>query len=117
MFVDVDQPFDVDGLGSEVTHHMIIMNRGSGFLSGAAALDDGGGNALQRTQSRHTVLTDREPPCMNQLVSDESVSELRIISMHIHSRVDQMRIIPVPLGYRAPAPGVIRGCGEAQHPA
>ncbi len=49
MFVDVDQPFDVDGLGSEVTHHMIIMNSGSGFLSGAAALDDGGGNALQRT--------------------------------------------------------------------
>lgn len=117
MLGNADQPFHVEGLGSEVTHHAIIMNSGSSFLPRAAALDDGGGNALQRTQSRHTVLTDRGAHRVDQLVSDEAVAELGIIAMNIHGRVDQMRIIPVPLRYRALAPGVKRSRGETQNPA
>jgi hypothetical protein len=94
MLGNVNQPLHVEGPGSEFTHHAIIMNSGSSFLPRAAALDDGGGNTLQRTQSRHTVLTDREAHRVDQLVSDEPVSELRVISVDVHGGVDQMRVIP-----------------------
>jgi len=50
-------------------------------------------------------------------VGDEPVTELRIVTVHVEDRVQQMRIVPVPLVHRVSEPAVVRLGREAQHPA
>ena len=44
---------------------------------------------------------------MDQLIWDELLPALRIVGLLSDSRIDQTRIIPVPLGHRVPPPGEI----------
>jgi hypothetical protein len=43
--------------------------------------------------------------------------ERRIVAVYVQGRVDQLRIVPVPLADRVLAPGIEGLLGKAQHPA
>ena len=54
---------------------------------------------------------------IGQLVGDEAIAEGRIVVVDVDGRVDQVRLVPVALADRVPAPLVEGLGGEAQHPA
>lgn len=114
---DVDQPLHVDRVRGEVPVDAVVVNRPAGLLPRPAALEDARGDALQGTQALDAVPPDLEPHRVDQLIGDEPGAELRVVRMHVHCGVDQVRVVPVPLANRVPAPGVVRRRGEAEHPA
>jgi hypothetical protein len=96
---------------------VIVVHRRTGRLAAPTTLlEDAGGDLLQRTQPVHPVLR-RTVAGGLELVGDEPIPELRIVSVDVDDRVDQMRVVPVtardgvgtPLvespGSRSPAPG------------
>ena len=116
MLRDVDQPLDVNRVGGEVTVHVVVMHGWAGLLPRPTALEDARGDPLQGTQAMHAVLPNLEPHDVDQLIDDEPIAELRVVRMDVLGGVDHARVIPVPLGHRAPTPHVISRRGEAEHP-
>ncbi len=54
---------------------------------------------------------------VGELVGDEPVAELGVVVVDVDRGVDQVRVVPVPLGDRVGAPLVEGLLGEAEHPA
>jgi hypothetical protein len=115
---DVGQPDLIRLLGVELTTHQVIVHRRAWRLARPPSkpLHGGGEHALERTQPLDAVL--RRPVASGlELISDEPVAELGVVTVDVEDGVEQVRVVPVALRDRGGEPLVEPLGGEAQHPA
>ncbi len=116
MLGDVGQPLGVRRPGGEVPFDEVVVDRRSGLAVAAAFLRVQREDLLHRAQPPDPVLA-RHNALFGEFVGDEPVPVAGIVAVDLQGSVDQMRVVPVPLGDRVRQPLVVPLGGQPQDPA
>ena len=115
---DVGQPEPVRGGGGELALDEVVVHGRSGRLTAtpSALLGRGGPDPLLGAQPPDPPFADDQAVAL-ELVGQEPVAELRIIGVGVEQHVDDVRVVPVPVGDGLGEPGVVGLRAEANNPA
>lgn len=94
----------------------VVMRRGAGRAGLGALLVVAGGDAGDATQPVHAVLPDDDAVLEVELVGEEPVAQRRIVGVEVVELVDEVGVVPVPLGDRVVEPLVVPLPGQAEDP-
>ncbi len=76
-----------------------------------------GRDARDPDEPVHAVLADRDAVLVGQLIGEEPVAQGRVVGMQVVQDVDEVGVVPVPLGHGLFEPLVVPLGREPQHPA
>lgn len=113
---DVPEPDLVRGIGGELMpddavlvddREEVIMRGRPGGAGLGTLLVMAGGDSSDAAEPMHAVLADGDAVLVGQFIGEESVAEGRIIAVSLVEDVDEVSIVPVPLGDRGLQPLVV----------
>lgn len=116
------------GRAELVAHHAVLVEggeqvvvRGRAGLAGLAVsaflLVVAGGDAGDLAEPVHTVLPDGDRVLLLELVGQEPVAQCRVVGVQLVQHVDEVGVVPVPLGHRLFEPLVVPLGRQPQDPA
>ena len=116
MFGDVGDPLTVGCVGGEITAQVVVVHRRARPLARAAFAHGCRPQFLLGAQPPHAAFPDDDAGAF-EFIGQQPVAERRIGGVGVDQGVDRVRVVPVPVGDRLGAPGVVGLGGEAEHPA
>jgi hypothetical protein len=117
VFGDVGEPEAIGLIGTEVSVHEIVVSRGVrlGALAGFL-LAENGPPAIGRADLPHGAFAHLEAG-VSDLVGEEPIAELGIVTMRIEDGVGQKGLVPFAFRDRARKPPVIGLASDLEDPA